>query len=409
MTSSMDCARLGSGLERQAPHRERGGQRSLAGWTFRWRGVSRSSLSTFRPLSGPILEARWNWKLGPAMETSKVTAGHGRRLNSKTKVTNMVEVKEEADHAAQHLQELTPAEMEAMWLQVKQEVKEEMDSEAPPSSVGAAMGSDGDSVKKEVGSEVNIKQEPVDGATPKRRRFSRRELQTSAGLLDLVAIKKEALDRTEVKQEADDQARECKQELTPEEMEALWLEIKQEIKEEMEAEGCRAGAGEAEHVSWTSVKREVAGEVKIKRELLEEGNQDGSFHDSQRKQPGDPATPKRRRLTRRDLETPAKQAMETWAGKQETSDQVKVKQEVKTETCSLRFKVKQETIEEPALPSTSVDIKNEVSGLATQPSKFITVKKELLDDMSTQPQGHPSLLAVKEEERVGFCRLRGSF
>ena len=59
------------------------------------------------------------------------------------------------------------------------------------------------------------------------------------------------------------------------------------------------------------VKREVAGEVKIKRELLEEGNQDRALHDSQCKQPADPATPKRRRLTRRDLETPAKQAMET--------------------------------------------------------------------------------------------------
>ena len=77
------------------------------------------------PHSGPILEARWNSELGPAMEacktrpsavweeTSKVTARHGRRLNGKTKVTNVVEVKEEADHdgAAQHLQELTPAEM----------------------------------------------------------------------------------------------------------------------------------------------------------------------------------------------------------------------------------------------------------------------------------------------------------
>ena len=56
--------------------------------------------------------------------------------------------------------------------------------------------------------------------------------------------------------------------------------MKQEIKEEMEAEGCRAGAGEAEHVSWTSVKREVAGEVKMKRELLDEGNQDRACHDS---------------------------------------------------------------------------------------------------------------------------------
>ena len=153
-------------------------------------------------------------------ETSEVSAKHGRRLNGKTKVTDpngpwkgmalgsgMIEVKQEADPDGA-AEELTPAEMEAMWLQVKQEVKEEMDSEAPPSSVGAAMGSDGDSVKKEVGSEVKIKQEPVDGATPKRRRLSRRELQTSAGLLDLVAIKKEALDRTEVKQEADDQAQE---------------------------------------------------------------------------------------------------------------------------------------------------------------------------------------------------------
>ena len=132
-------------------------------------------------------------------ETSEVSAKHGRRLNGKTKVTNMVEVKEEADHdgAAQHLQELTPAEMEAMWLQVKQEIKEEMDAEAWPSSAAAP-------VKKEVASEVTVKQEPVDGAMPKRRRLTGLDLPTSAGVQHRVAIKKEALDQTEVKQEDED-------------------------------------------------------------------------------------------------------------------------------------------------------------------------------------------------------------
>ena len=349
-------------------------------------------------------------------ETSKVTARHGRRLNSKTKVTNMVEVKEEADHAAQHLQELTPAEMEAMWLQVKQEVKEEMDSETPPSSVGAAMGSDGDSVKKEVGSEVKIKQEPVDGATPKRRRLSRRELQMSAGLLDLAAIKKEALDRAEVKQEADDQALECKQELTPEEMEALWLEIKQEIKEEMEAEA--SAAGQAKDVSGGLVKREVAGEVKVKRELLEEGNQDRALHDSQCKQPADPATPKRRRLTRRDLETPAKQAMETIPSKQQVCNQLKVKQEVKTEPSSpegcrpehskkdgLWLEVKQEIKEE----SRSAGVKREVNALAVA---GMTVKKELVDEdkgcvgASKLGRGCKCQLVKATRLSAGHCQCR---
>ena len=64
---------------------------------------------------------------------------------------------------------------------------------------------------------------------------------------------------------------------------------------------------------------------------LKKGIRIGLFHDSQNKQPADPATPKRRRLTRRDLETPAKQAMDTAPGKQELSNQVRIKKEVKTE------------------------------------------------------------------------------
>ena len=327
---------------------------------------------------------------------------HGRRLNGKTKVTNIVEVKEEADPDG-GTQELTPAEMEAIWLQVKREIKEEMDSENLPSSVSGAMDT-GDFVKKETASEVKIKQELVDGVTPRRRGLSGR-VQHSAGLLDPVAIKKE------VKQEADDH--DCKQELTAEEMEAMWLEIKQEIKEEMEAEA--TGICEGEHVSRASVKREIAGEVKVKRELLEEENQDRVFHDSHCTQPADPATPKRRRLTRRDLETPAKQPMEIIPRKQQACNQAEVKQEVKTETHG-PLKVKQELHDEktkdPSLLNTSVGIKKEVIGLAAQSStlKVITVKKEPLeDDMTMQAKEHPSLLAVKEEERVGLCRLPGSF
>ena len=225
--------------------------------------------------------------------------------------------------------------------------------------------------------------------------------------------------QTDVKQEVDDTAFDCKQELTPQEMEALWLEIKQEIKEEMEAEGCRAGAGEAEHVSWTSVKREVAGEVKIKRELLEERNQDRALHDSQCKQPADPATPKRRRLTRRDLDTPAKQAVETATVKQEWSKQVRVKQEVKTEhaleggpkltpfnmrTESDWLEVKQEVNEDATMDGSTVSraarIKREVTGLALRSStlKGIAVKQELKDDIGTQSKGLPTLSAVKEED-----------
>ena len=297
---------------------------------------------------------------------------HGRRLNGKTKVTNIVEVKEEADPDG-GTQELTPAEIEAIWLQVKREIKEEMDSENLPSSVSGAMDT-GDSVKKEVASEVKIKQELVDGVTPKRRGLSGR-VQQSAGFLD-PAIKKE------VKQEADDH--DCKQELTAEEMEAMWLEIKQEIKEEMEAEA--TGICEAEHVSKASVKREVAGEVKVKRELLEHENQDGSFHDSQCKQPADLATPKRRRLTRRDLETPSKQDMGTIPSKQQACNQVKVKQEVKTEPSlpegsrpehskkdGLWLEVKQEINE----VSRSAGVKKEVNGLAVA---GIAVKKELVEE-----------------------------
>ena len=340
--------------------------------------------------SGPILEARWNSECGPAMETeearsaaareetSKVTTRHGRRLNGKTKVTNLLEVKEEMDYdAAQDLQELTPAEVEALWLQVKQEIKEEMEAEAWPSSAAAP-------VKKEVASEVMVKQEPVDGGTSKRRR-----LQTPAGLLDPVAIKKEAMHQADVKHEVDDQA--CKDELTPEEMEAMWLEVKQEIKEEMEAEV--TGAGQTADVSGTSVKRQVVDgvktEVRVKRELLDDGNQDGSIHDSQREQPADPATPKRRRLTRRDLETPAKQAVDTAPPKQERANQVKVKKEVKTEHTSqdgrkrmpsemerILFEVKQEISE-----GTASDIKQEVNGVfEASIAEGITVKKELLED-----------------------------
>ena len=382
---------------------------------------------------GLSLEARWNSKRGQAFEgrpaamqkeTLKITCKHGRRLNCKTKVTapdsqgkgvapgSGVIVKQEADDAAQHLQERNPAEMEAMWLQVKQEIKEEMDAEAWSSS--AAVFSDV-CVKKEAASEVKVKQEPVDGAMSKRRRRTRDNMKACGGLLDPVAVKKEALDQTEVKQEADDRAIECKQELTPEEMEALWLEIKQEIKEEMEAEA--SAAGQAQDVSGGLVKREVAGEVKVKRELLEEGNQDGSFHDSQCKQPADPATPKRRRLTRRDLETPAKQAAEVAPGKQDALSQVKVKQEVKTERASHTpsrmesnwLEVKQEVNTEMgtdcSLSSMPAGIKREVNCLVAQSSTVagITVKKELVEDeMPTQAKGVPRLSAVKEEDRVVF-------
>ena len=298
----------------------------------------------------------------------------------------MIEVKQEADPDGA-AEELTPAEMEAMWLQVKQEIKEEMDAEAWPSSAAAP-------VKKEVASEVTVKQEPVDGAMPKRRRLTGLDLPTSAGgVQHRVAIKKEALDQTEVKQEDEDQCAQHQRELTPEEMETLWLEIKQEIKEEMEAEA--AGVGQAADVSRAWVKTEVADEVKtevkIKRELPEEGNQDGSLHDSQNTQPADPATPKRRRLTRRDLETPAKQAMDTAPGKQELSNQVRIKKEVKTERAlqegrkltpserdGLPLEVKQEISEE-----TTSDIKQEVMGVGeSSAAAGITVKKELLGDDS---------------------------
>ena len=399
---------------------------------------------SFTPQRGLSLGARWNSKLGQAFEgrpaamqreTLEVASKHGRRLNCKTKVTapygqgkgmavgsGMVEVKQEADDVAQHLQELNPAEMEAIWFQVKQEIKEEMEAEAWPSSAAA-------SVEKEVESEVRIKKEPVDAEMPKRRRLIARDLRTSAGLLDPVAVKKEAVDQTEVKQEACDTAFDCKQELTAEEMEAMWLEVKQEIKEEMEAEV--TGAGQAADVSGTSVKREVAGqvktEVKVKQELLEEGNQDGSFHDSQCKQPADPATPKRRRLTRRDLETPAKQAMDTAPAEQETSKQVKVKHEVKTELAleqgaklasskmdSDWLEVKQEVStdmgNDDSLLSMPAGIKREVNFLVTQSSAVpgITVKREREEDEMPAPaKGVPQLSAVKEEDRVCFRAHQG--
>ena len=393
---------------------------------------------SFTPQRGPSPGASWNSKLGQAFEgrpaamqreTLEVARNHGSILNCKTKVTapygqgkgmalgsGMVEVKQEADDVAQHLQELNPAEMEAIWFQVKQEIKEEMEAEAWPSSAAAF-------VKKEVESEVRIKEEPVDAEMPKRRRLIGRDLRTSAGLLDAVAVKKEAKDQTEVKQEACDTAFDCKQELTAEEMEAMWLEVKQEIKEEMEAEV--TGGGQAADVSGTSVKREVKTQVKVKQELLEEGNQDGSFHDSQCKQPAHLATPKRRRLTRRNLETPAKQAMDTAPAEQETSKQVKVKHEVKTELAleqgpklassknSDMLEVKQEVSTDmgtdDCVLSMPAGIKREVNCLVTQSSAVPgTVKREREEDEMPAPaKGVPQLSAVKEEDRVCFRAHQG--
>ena len=334
----------------------------------------------------------------------------------------MQEVKEEEgsdDETFESFGEVTPAEMEAMWLQVKHEIKEETDAEAWPSS--AADFSEA-CIKKEVGSEVRIKQEPLDVVMPKRRRLTERDLRTSAGPLDPVAVKKEAVDQTEVKQQGSNTAFDCKEELTAEEMEALWLEVKQEIKEEVEAEAGRAGQGA--EVSWTSVKREVKAEVKVKRELLEEENQDGSFHDSRRKQPA-LATPKRRRLARRDLETPAKQAVATFPTKQEGSNQVRVKQEVKSEhalqegpqltQCKIEcdwLEVKLEANEDSTTGDSSVSraahIKRELHGLALHSSTVegITVKKELKDDLATHAKGLPAVSAVKEEELLLEVRSR---
>ncbi|CAK9075889.1 unnamed protein product [Durusdinium trenchii] len=142
----------------------------------------------------------------------------------------------------------------ALWLQVKKEIKEEMHQEQI-GCLGVGTTIAGHEVKQEVKDEVEDKVDaashPVGLAiTPraKRRRLTRWNMQEKPAdtrTVTQVCIKKEKPDDAQVKQEESD----------GQDTHALWLQVKQAVKEEMQQDqiGC-LGVG-------TEVKEEVEEKV----------------------------------------------------------------------------------------------------------------------------------------------------
>ena len=170
--------------------------------------------------------------------------------------------KEKPDDIQVKQEESDDQDAHALWLQVKKEIKDEMQQDQNCClDVGATIA--GHEVKQEAKLEVEEKvdagNDPVGlPSTPraKRRRLTRwnmREKPAGTGTVAQASIKKEKPDDAQVKQEKSNDL----------DHHALWLQVKQEIKEEMQQDQIDClGVGTA--IARHEVKQEVKEEVEEK-------------------------------------------------------------------------------------------------------------------------------------------------
>ncbi|CAK9029596.1 Uncharacterized protein SCF082_LOCUS18862, partial [Durusdinium trenchii] len=200
------------------------------------------------------------------MQTAMLGADGDQHHGNREKSFADVEVKEECDeekYAGSPRNGNT--DTTRSWLYIKEEIKEEMQQdEIGPLSVAATTVEYkiNQEVKEEVEEKVDLGQDSVEPATTpttKRRRLTRRNMQgkaAAAGATETLVqafIKKEKPDDIQVKQEeSDDQ-----------DAHALWLQVKKEIKDEMQQDQIDClGVGTA--IARHEVKQEVKEEVEEK-------------------------------------------------------------------------------------------------------------------------------------------------
>ena len=171
------------------------------------------------------------------MQTAMLGADGDQHHGNREKPFADVEVKEECDeekYAGSPRNGNT--DTTRSWLHIKEEIKEKMQQDQiGPLSVAATTVENkiNQEVKDEVEEKVDLGQDSVEPATTpttKRRRLTRRNMQgkaAAAGATETLVqafIKKEKPDDIQVKQEeSDDQ-----------DAHALWLQVKKEIKDEMQ-------------------------------------------------------------------------------------------------------------------------------------------------------------------------------